>query len=157
MISKQDVLLLLTELSENGVECDEQIASLYSNSYNVFTVLKFINENRSLDLVSFYDKLRKSYNKKHSQLYKNIVKCDENVETDPNLTLTTLTALLNQIMQFKTDNKGMFLKHSRAEEIIKVLEIYINTFNLQPAQKLLTLIKADLIVSEYLDGRRNIE
>lgn len=155
MISKQDVLLLLTELSESGVECDDRIASIYTSSFSVLDTLKFIHNNRPLELIEFYEKLRKSYNKKSSKLYRNIVVCDENTEVDPNSVLTTLSALLNQILQYKTENKPLFLKHSRASEIVKVISIYLDTYNIQPAYKLLTLIKADLIVGEIISGRRN--
>ena len=155
MISKQDVLLLLTELEDNGVDCSEYIESLYSTSNNIFNTLRFINNNRALDLVEFYEKLRKSYNHKSSKLYRNIVRCDENAEVDPNLTLTTLSALLNQILQFRVDDKTSFLRHARADEIVKVLGIYFDSYNIGPAQKLLTLIKADLVVSEYINGRRS--
>ena len=155
MISRNDVLLLLTELSDNNIDCAEYINTLYSNNAPILDILKFINKNRPLDLINFYEKIRKSYNHKSSKLYKNIVACDENTELDPNIVLTTLSALLNQILQFKVEDKPMFLKHSRAQEIVKVLDIYINTFDIKPAYKLLTLIKADLVVSEYVNGRRN--
>lgn len=154
MISKNDVLLLLTELEDSGVDCKSYIDILYTPTAPIFEILKFINKNRSLDLVNFYEKIRKSYNHKNSKLYKNIVSCDEQVEIDPNTTLTTLSALLNQIMQFKVEDKPMFMKHRRADEILKVLMIYVNTFDIQPAYKLLTLIKADLIVSEYVNEHR---
>lgn len=154
MISKNDLLLLLTELEDSGIDCSEEISSLYTPTAPIIDILKFINGNRSLDLVNFYEKLRKSYNHKSSKLYKNIVQCDENTEINPNTTLTTLSALLNQILQFNVDDKPMFLKHARAEEIIDVLNIYLKTFDIQPAHKLLTLIKADLVVSEYINGRR---
>lgn len=157
MISKNDVLLLLTELEDRGVDCKEYINILYTPTAPIIDILKFINKNRSLDLVNFYEKIRKSYNHKSSKLYKNIVSCDESAEIDPNATLTTLSALLNQIMQFKVDDKPMFMKHRRADEILKVLMIYVDTFDIRPAYKLLTLVKADLIVSEYVNGRRNEE
>ena len=155
MISKNDVLLLLTELNENNIDCTNYIDVLYSNNAPILDILKFINKNRPLDLINFYEKLRKSYNHKSSKLYKNIVSCDEIAELDPNTTLTTLSALLNQIMQFKVDDKPMFMKHRRVDEILKVLTIYTDTYDIQPAYRLLTLIKADLVVSEYINGRRN--
>jgi len=154
MITRQDVLLLLTELEDQGVDCKEQIANLFTPNANMIEILRFINNNKSLDLVNFYEKLRKSYNHKSSKLYKNIVQCDENTEKDPNTTLTTLSALLNQILQFKVEDKAMWLKHSRADEIVKVLDIYLKNYDINPAFKLLTLVKADLVVLEYVNGRR---
>lgn len=155
MVSKQDVLLLLTELEESGIDCKEYIDSLYLKDTNMINILKFINNQRTLDLINFYEKLRKSYNHKSSKLYKNIVLQDEEKEFEANKVLTTLSALLNQIFQFKVEDRPMFLKHARADEIIKVLDIYLKTYDVQPAYKLLKLIKADLYVSEYINGRRN--
>lgn len=154
MVSKQDILLLLTELQDKGIDCTDYINTLYTSNANIISTLRFINSNQPLDLISFYEKLRKSYNHKSSKLYKNIVQCDEKAEVDPNQTLTTLSALLNQILQYKVDDRPMFLKHSRADEIIRTLAIYMNSYDIQPAYKLLTLIKADLYVSEYINGRR---
>lgn len=153
MISKQDVLLLLTELEESGIECQDYIDTLYTPSFDTFKALKFINNNKSLDLINFYTKLRKSYNHKSSKLYKNIVESDE-VDAEPTKILTTLSALLNQILQFKVENRPLFYRHARADEIVKVLDIYFTNYDIIPAQKLLTLIKADLVVSEFISGKR---
>lgn len=155
MISKNDILLLLTDLQDNGIECKSYIDNLYSADVNLFDTLRFLNSNKSLDLVDFYEKLRKSYNHKSSKLYKNIVQCDEQSVDNPITVLTTLTALLNQIMQFKTEDRALFYKHSRADEIVKVLNIYLKDYDIQPAYKLLTLIKADLITGELINNRRN--
>lgn len=154
MISKQDVLLLLTELQDKGLDCTEYINTLYSKDANILGTLKFINDNKNLDLVNFYEKIRKSYNHGSSKLYRNIVQCDEKAEKDPSTILTTLSAMLTQILLYDVEDKAMFYKHARADEINKVLDIYFNTFNIEPAQKLLTLIKSDLIVSEYVNNRR---
>ena len=78
------------------------------------------------------------------------MRADENVIKDPKITLTTLSALLNQILQFECEDKTMFLKHARADEITKVLDIYFKTYNLEPAYKLLTLFKADCKVLEMV-------
>ena len=153
MISRQDILLLLTELEDKGIDCKEQVENLYSAEPRTFEVLRFINNKQPLDLINFYEKIRKSYNHKSSKLYKNIMICDEQ-DLDPNLILTTLSALLNQILQFKVDDKPTFLKHARADEIIKVLDIYMQTYDIRPAYKLLTLVKSDLLVGEIINGRR---
>jgi len=49
----------------------------------------------------------------------------------------------------------MFLKHARAKEINEVLKIYLESYNLKPAIKLLKLIKADIKVLETLKTPRN--
>ena len=72
-----------------------------------------------MDLTAFYEHIRKSYNQKHSTLYKNIV--IEELK-NPNDSLTTLSALLTQILLFskKVENKQMFLRHARCNEITAV-------------------------------------
>lgn len=144
MITKTDLLLLLTDMQKNGTDVSEDISMLYSSKSIPLPVLKKINDYRELDLVSFYEKLRTSYNNKKSKLYINIMRANENTLTDPETIVTTLSALLNQILQFRCDDKDMFYKHARADEIIKVLNIYINSGSYEPAQKLLNLFKIDI-------------
>ena len=150
MISRSEILLLLTDLQSKGIDVKDDIYNLYSSQIIPLETLKKINENRSLDLLNFYEKLRESYNKKRSKLYINIMKADENLQLDAKTVLTTLSALLNQILQYECEDKTMFLKHARADEIIKVLDIYFNNYNLDPAYKLLALYKADIKVLDMI-------
>lgn len=105
-------------------------------------VLEFINNNRQLDVTAFYEKMRKSYNDKHSKLYINIMRPTE----EPDEVLTTLSALLTQILIFanKANDRAMFLRHVRAEEITKVLTKYFNDYDLIACNELLGLFKADI-------------
>lgn len=111
-------------------------------------MLKFINDHRQMDLSCFYEKLRKSYNSKHSKLYISIVKED----SDPQGVITTLAALLTQIVLFskQVSDRDMFFKHARAAEIAKVLANHFQTSDMINAAKLLRLIKADLKCLESL-------
>jgi len=154
MISKSDVMLLLTELQNNGEDVTREITSLYREPSISLDTLKRINSSHPLELIKFYDKLRESYNKKHSKMYINIMRSDEKAIQEAKTILTTLSGLLNQILQFECEDKPMFLKHVRADEITQVLEIYFKTFNITPAFKLLKLIKADIVVSEIINGHR---
>ena len=153
MVTKNDLLLLLTELQESGTEVRPYLAKAVSSQSISLEVLKFINDQRQLDVASFYELLRKNYNSKKSPLYKNIVK--EEVDK-PEDVLTTLAALNLQILLFarKLDDDKMFLKHSRAEEITRVLNNYYKTYDLIPCLKLLKLVKADLVAFETVAGRR---
>lgn len=148
MIKKTDCILLLTEMQEKGVNVNKQISHLMSSADLPLEVLKFINDNRQLDVVSFYNNLRVNYNKKKSSLYINIVKeIDE-----PQEVLTTLSAMLTQILLYskKLENKSLFLKHSRAEEITKVLDNYFKTYDITKAIRLMRLIKADVKALESI-------
>ena len=146
MITKDDVILLLGELKDNGIDCKEQIKKQISSPEPVIEVLKFINDNRQLELTNFYKKIRKSYNNKKSKLYINIVKETDDVKE----VLTTLSALLTQIILFgkNVENLSMFYKHARAEEISKVLNNYFKTYDLTNCMRLLQLIKTDIKVCE---------
>lgn len=146
MITKEDVLLLLTELRDEGVDVKEQIKKQVLAPEPKIEILKFINDNRQLDLTNFYKKIRKSYNDKKSKLYINIVKENEEVKE----VLTTLSALLTQIILYakNVDNMIMFYQHSRAEEITRVLNNYFKTFDLTNCIKLMKIIKADIKVCE---------
>lgn len=146
MITKEDVLLLLTELRDSGVDCKEQIKQQILAKEPQIEILKFINDNRELDLTNFYKKLRKSYNNKKSKLYINIVKETEEVKD----VLTTLSALLTQIILYakNVDNMVMFYQHSRAQEITLVLNNYFKTYDLTNCIKLMKIIKADIKVCE---------
>lgn len=151
-VSKQDCLLLLTELQDSGIECKNLFVSLMKQDQPTIEVLKFINDNRQLDVTAFYEKLRKSYNNKKSKLYINIVKEDFK---NPKDILTTLASLNLQILLYNNDveNSALFLKHCRFEEINMCLLNYAKTYDLIPCQKLLKLIKADLKVLEMVNGR----
>ena len=120
--------LLLAELQDRGIDTKQQTIDLAKSQSIPMDILKFINDNRQLDLTCFYEKIRKSYNHKKSNLYINIVKDID----DPNEVLTTLSALLTQILIFSknVENKQMFLSHARADDISKVLYSYFKTYNL---------------------------
>ena len=150
MINKNDCLILLKELEDNGIETSDLVKELYTTN-NVAKVVKFINSNRQLDLSAFYERLRKNYNSKKSNLYINIVKSDED-DFDVDKVLSTLSALQLQIFLYSKnldeDSKEMFLRHSRASEICKVLDRYLQTYDLRSPLRLLQLVKADLKVLE---------
>lgn len=145
MITKNDCLLLLSELEDNGVNKEEleQVTHKLILSKDVnLEVLDFINKHRQLEVAAFYEQLRHNYNQKKSKLYKNIVKeIDDTQEV-----LTTLSALLTQILLYskKCENSQLFLKHSRAKEITLVLTKYFEDYDISVCLQLLRLIKADL-------------
>jgi len=151
MITKNDAILLLTGLKNLGVDdIDSDIQSVLKSTTIPLDVLRKINSYKPLDILNFYEKLRKSYNEKRSKLYINIVKSDENLINDPKTILTTLSALLNQILQYKVEDRTSFYKFTRTDEIVKVLDIYFKTYNLEPAKRLLEYFKADIKCLEMI-------
>ena len=146
MITRSDCILLLSDLQSNGVDIGNYLSKVIQSKELDINCLKFINENRQLDVTAFYKKLRRSYNKKKSKLYGNIVK--EN--RDPLEAPTILSSLLLQILLFskEVENRQLFLKHARAEEITKVLNLYFTQYDLTNCSRLLDLVKADLKVIE---------
>jgi hypothetical protein len=150
-ITKNDLVLLLTDIQNTkGVDLSTDITSVLKSNSIPLDVLKTIHSHRPLDISTFYEKLRSSYNQGRSKLYINIMKSDENVIKEPKTVLTTLSALLNQILQYEVEDRSMFYEHARANEIVKVLDIYFKTYNINPAFKLLELTKADIKCLEML-------
>ena len=155
MIQTNDLVLLLTELEGNGVEKSSQyLRTLLTNNNQktILDTLKFINENRPFDIAQFYERLRKNHNEKKSPLYKNIVKDVEDIDE----TITTLHAYILQVNLYSkhVEDKTMFFKHARAEEVTRVLNNYYKDYDITSALKMLKLIKADLLTFEHVIGRR---
>lgn len=155
MLQKEDLVLLLTEMSENGnKEADELIVKLLVSSSIPFDALKYINDNRQLEVTKFYDGLRKSYNNKKSNLYKNIVRENGNItEVIAALHSFILQAFLYS-KQLEEAKKILFFKHARMEEITRVLNQYYTNYDVLPVLKVLTLVKADLVAFETINDRR---
>lgn len=157
MITKNDCYLILNDLEERGIDTTNTLKELASSRDVTLGVLKFINDNRELELSRFYEKLRKSYNQKKSKLYINIMRGFE--EKDIKNILTTLNSYALQITLFynKIEDKikaEMFLKHARLQEIYKCLFAYTKTKDLYSCIKLLNLIKIDIkaLESTYRDA-----
>lgn len=150
MITRIDLHLLLGELKEQGIDVSNCMKRLSQSNGVDIEVLKFINSHSELSLKGFYSKLRKTYNEKHSKLYINLVK--EVVE--PKDVLITLSSLLTQILIFSesVEDREMFLKHARCDEISGALTKYFTTYDLIPCMRLIGLIKADLKVMEFLSN-----
>ena len=142
--------MLLTELSDKGIDTKQAITQVCNNTSIDLEVLKFINSHKTFDILNFYDKLRASYNSKKSKLYKSIVQIDEK---EPKDIVVTLTSLLTQIVLYSNsvEDKQLFLKHSRADEISKVLTNYFTTYDLTFCVAILRLVRADLKAFESLN------
>jgi hypothetical protein len=153
MITKNDCLTLLVALEDRGINIDNPMKKLVTAKEIPIEVLKFILENRGVEVANFYEMLRKKHNQKKSPLYHNIVK--EITELDD--IITTLACLLVQITLYSnklTSNKEIFQREVRAEEITRVLNHYYMTGEFDQCLALIKLLKADLVVLEHISGRR---
>lgn len=141
-LKKTDLLLLLTELQDSGLDVSSHISTLMKSSSIPLETIRFINDHRELEITKFYEHIRRSYNDKRSKLYINIMKEIE----EPQDVLTTLSALLNQILLWSrgVDDKRLFLDNSRAKEITLVLSNYFKTYDITQALTLIRLIKSDI-------------
>jgi hypothetical protein len=154
MITKNDCLTVLVALEDKGLDINQPMKKLITSKEVPLEVLKFILDNRGIEVANFYEMLRKKHNDKKSPLYHNIVKD----LTDPEEVITTLACLLVQITLYSkklTTNKEIFKREVRAEEITRVLNNYYATGTLDNCLALLRLLKADLLVLEHISGRRD--
>ena len=155
MITKNDCLSILVSLEDRGIDINSQMKRLLTAKEIPMDVLKFILDNRGIEVANFYEMLRKKHNQKKSPLYHNIVKDI----TDPEEIITTLACLLVQITLYSkklTSNKEVFQREVRAEEISRVLNTYYATGALDSCIALIKLLKADLLVLEHISGRRDL-
>jgi hypothetical protein len=155
MITKNDCLTILVSLEDRGVDINSQMKKLLTAKEIPIDVLKFILDNRGIEVANFYEMLRKKHNQKKSPLYHNIVKDI----TDPDEVVTTLACLLVQITLYGkklTSNRDIFQREVRAEEISRVLNNYYATGTLDSCIALIKLLKSDLLVLEHISGRRDL-
>lgn len=154
MITKNDCLTVLVALEDRGLNINQPMKKLIASKEVPHEVLKFILDNRGIEVANFYEMLRKKHNDKKSPLYHNIVK----EITDPEEIITTLACLLVQITLYSKKlptNREIFQREVRAEEITRVLNNYYATGLMDQCLSLIKLIKADLLVLEYISGRRD--
>jgi hypothetical protein len=153
MITKNDCLTLLVALEDKGIDINGPMKKLITSKDIPLDVLKFILDNRGVEVANFYEMLRKKHNQKKSPLYHNIVKDI----TDLDEIITTLACLLVQVTLYSkklTSNKEIFQREVRAEEITRVLNHYYSTGEFDQCLALIKLLKADLVVLEHISGRR---
>lgn len=155
MITKNDCLTILVSLEDRGIDINQPMKKLVTSKDVPLDVLKFILDNRGVEIANFYEMLRKKHNQKKSPLYHNIVK----EFTDPEEAIITLSCLLVQINLYckkLLSNKEIFRREARAEEITRVLNEYYSNGTLDGCLALIKLLRTDLVVLEHISGRRDI-
>jgi hypothetical protein len=153
MITKNDCLTILVSLEDKGINIDRPMKKLITSKEIPMDVLKFILDNRGIEVANFYEMLRKKHNQKKSPLYHNIVKDI----TDVDEIITTLACLLVQITLYSKklqSNRDIFQREIRAEEITRVLNDFYTTGEFNQCIALIKLLKSDLLVLEHISGRR---
>ena len=154
MLNKCDCMSILIKLEDKGVDINAQMKKLILAKDIPIDVLKFIAEKQGLEAVNFYEMLRKSYNNKKSKLYKNIL---DDIKLED--VCVILSSLLLQIALYSsklTDTKNSFLQEIRANEISDALADFYKSDNVEKCLAVLNAIKTDLLVLEYLNGRREL-
>lgn len=154
MLNKSDCMSILIKLEDKGVDINAQMKKLILAKDIPMDVLKFIAEKQGLEAVNFYEMLRKSYNNKKSKLYKNIL---DDIKLED--VCVILSSLLLQIALYSsklTDTKNSFLQEIRANEISEALADFYKSDNVEKCLAVLNAIKTDLLVLEYLNGRREL-
>ena len=157
MITKTDCMSILLRLEKSGLNVNEYITKLVLSNNIPEDVLKFIANNNGLEVASFYEVLRQNHNKKKTPLYLNIIK--EVEAENPEQILLTLSSLLTQIALHakKIDNPDRFYKEVRAEEITKAMQQYFSTQDITDCLLVLKAIRTDLLTTEYLRGKRELQ
>ena len=154
MLNKSDCMSILIKLEDKGVDINAQMKKLILAKDIPIDVLKFIAEKQGLEAVNFYEMLRKSYNNKKSKLYKNIL---DDIKLED--VCVILSSLLLQIALYSsklTDTKNSFLQEIRANEISDALADFYKSDNVEKCLAVLNAVKTDLLVLEYLNGRREL-
>lgn len=154
MLNKSDCMSILIKLEDKGVDINAQMKKLILAKDIPIDVLKFIAEKQGLEAVNFYEMLRKSYNNKKSKLYKNIL---DDIKLED--VCVILSSLLLQIALYSsklTDTKDSFLQEIRANEISEALADFYKSDSVEKCLAVLNAVKTDLLVLEYLNGRREL-
>ena len=156
MINKNDCMAILVKLEDRGLNINNYMRKLILAKEPPIDVLRFIVENRGVEVNHFYEHLRKNHNEHKSPLYKNIVKEIE----DPTDVLTTLTCFLTQVTLYGNkldeETRADFYREVRAEEVSRVLHQFFLDGTYTGCIALIKLIKADILVLEYVAGRREL-
>lgn len=156
MITKDECLEYLIKLEDSGIQTNKQIKMLLLSKDPPLEVLQFISKNNGFEATNFYQMLRKKHNKNKSPLYTNLLKDT----LDQNDIIITLSSLLTQILLYGKkllpENQFDFYKHVRAAELTQAINYYFEYEKIDFCLELKKLIRADILVLEYIDGQREV-
>lgn len=152
---------VLVKLEATGLDINPYMKQLLASPEIPTSVLKVIAQHQGLEAINFYEMLRKNHNQKKSPLYKNIISASGAEEFPIEQVITTLTSLALQITLysnklFDAGSKQLFLTSVRINEILSTLQKYYTEADIVTPIKLLSAIRTDLLVLEYIAGRREL-
>lgn len=157
MITKNDCLTMLVALEDSGINIDVPMKELVLAKEPPVSVLKFIAQNRGFWAVDFYEMLRRRSNQHKSPLYKNMLNYETADDIEVSVILSSLLTQINLYSQkLESDSFDAFFREIRVKEIIKALGNYYETGTSDVCRMVLKLIKSDVLVLEYLAGRREL-
>ena len=156
MISKNECLSILVEMESNGIQVNSQMRALLGSKDIPIEVLRFIATNKGFDFSDFYENLRRKHNKNKSKLYLNLVGGNVNDSEIPVILSSLLTQIYLYLQDHTNATSARFFKEVRLFEIIQTLDEMAKTDDIEKGKQLLRLIRSDILVIEYLIGRREL-
>lgn len=155
MLNKQECYKILLDLRSQGVNVNRQIGLLAGAPTVPNEVIKFINENRALNVTEFYKVLRKKSNSTKNKLYKELV-----AETQqPIDKVKALSSFITQgiIAGEKLDpmERENFFEALRLADCAQALMKYFTNSEIQPILETVLLIKNDIKILENKELKNN--
>lgn len=149
MLSKLDVYQILFEMKAQNIQGAEENIKLISKSVEVpLDVIRYINDNRSLQITEFYEDLRRKSNTKASKLYKNLMKEDK----QPQEVLKTASSYVTQVLiraeQLDLQERTIFYDNSRVKQISEGIHNYFNNGEIRSLLDVLTTVRKDIKILE---------
>lgn len=148
MLTRQDCYKILFEMSNKGLNVQKQISTLSTSTKVPIELIRFINQNRELNVTTFYESLRKKHNAKSSKLYLKLMK--EEIEATE--CLKTLSSYITQVLimseSIDTGERKSFYNSVRIKEALSALNKYFLEQDITECIDILKMIKSDIKILE---------
>lgn len=147
MLGRQDCYKLLIDIKNKGINVDKYFLMLSQSVEIPVEVIKFINENRELDITRFYEDLREKHNKRKSKMYYDLMR-----ELEPEESIITLSSLITRAFIFgktlSTRDRIQFYENIDIPSITSAINEYTKTSDIGKCLEILSKIKNDIKVLE---------
>ncbi len=148
IIDRQECYTLLFDMQSKGINIEEPLKKLVQSKDVHLDVIRFINNNRDLDITRFYNNLRKQNNTKKSRLYLQIMKEEEKEEELIKTASSFITHSFIFSESLEETTRRKFFKSIRLETLVDSIKKYITEYNIQPIKDILKIIKIDIKILE---------